>query len=713
MSADEPAKIWWTAREIAEAQLPDMPSAQQPVEYRAKSQGWRDDPELARKRQGRGGGWEYHWQVLSERAKKRLLAERAPVVESEPVVEHSRDEIAAWYEGLPTHVKDKAEFRVAALSNVDDHETSGLTRFLAVDAVARKIKVSDRTIWNWIALVEGRPEYVPPCDYKYFLAPRHTIVKRNDPKAPCDPEFMIRLKADFLRLEAPTFTSSYRRVANLCKQNKWIILNERTARRRLNQLVPRISQVFARQGLAGLMKCFPPQVRERSTMFAMQGVNADCHKIDVFVKWPDGTVDRPQIVAFQDLHSNKMLSWRVDHTPNKVAVMSAFGDMIEDFGIPRECTFDNGKEFANKWLTGGTATRFRYKIREDDPQGVLPALGTKVHWASPAHGQAKPIERGFRDWAEDIAKDPRFAGAYVGNRPDAKPENYGSKAIPIEKFLQILEQGIQDHNARPGRQTDSALGRSFDETFNDSYARAPIIKPTDEQRRLWLMGQEVKTMQQGHGRIKLHGNMYWSDWMSEHARQKVIVRFDPEDLHVGAYLYELSGEFMGFAACQEKAGFYSLEDAQETARQKSKFKRLHRKMLAEARPMGVDELAAELDAMPREVTPMVAAKVVSAPFGKGNRGVITTPIYQEKQSAEDVAQHEAFIAQFPVQQVQQAHEEETQRDRFMRALEIEERIENGNPVGDAEAQWLTGYQTTSEYRGERMVYDDFKDRSIS
>ena len=59
---------------------------------------------------------------------------------------------------------------------------------------------------------------------------------------------------------------------------------------------------------------------------ALEGVNADCHKIDVFVMWPGVEKPmRPQIVGFQDLYSNKILAWRVDRDPNKVAVMSAFG----------------------------------------------------------------------------------------------------------------------------------------------------------------------------------------------------------------------------------------------------------------------------------------------------------------------------------------------------------------------------------------------------
>ncbi|EBA16379.1 transposase, putative [Roseobacter sp. SK209-2-6] len=92
------------------------------------------------------------------------------------------------------------------------------------------------------------------------------------------------------------------------------------------------------------------------------------------------------MVAFQDLYSGKFLSWRVDNDPNKVMVMAAFGEMVDTWGIPKRCVFDNGHEFTKKWMTAGSPTRFRFKVREDDPHGVLTQLGIKLTWAKPASG---------------------------------------------------------------------------------------------------------------------------------------------------------------------------------------------------------------------------------------------------------------------------------------------------------------------------------------
>ena len=56
MTLQLPVKEWWTAQEIGDANLPDLPNTRQGVEAEAKRDGWRGHPDFARKREGRGGG---------------------------------------------------------------------------------------------------------------------------------------------------------------------------------------------------------------------------------------------------------------------------------------------------------------------------------------------------------------------------------------------------------------------------------------------------------------------------------------------------------------------------------------------------------------------------------------------------------------------------------------------------------------------------------
>lgn len=703
-----PDQEWWTAEELAASGLPDLPGTKRNVNAMADRLYWREHPQLVRRRQGRGGGWEYSWKLLPSRAQTALLKAAYGPGTAEPAPD--RGEVWAWFDGLPEVVKDKARRRLRVVQEVEAL-VFAMGKHLAVHSVAASEGVAPRSVWNWFQTIEG----VERVDWLAYLAPRHRAASARPKEAVIEPEFWELLKGDYLRLEGPSFATSFRRVAKIAGARGWTVPAERTVRRRMNE-IPRVTRVFAREGLAGLEKCFPPQTRDRSQMVALEGVNADCHKIDVFVSWPGIEKPmRPQIVGFQDLYSNKILSWRVDRDPNKVAVMSAFGEMIEAWGIPRHCTFDNGREFANKWLTGGTATRFRFKVREDDPLGVLPQMGIEVHWARPRHGQSKPIERAFRDLADNVARDPRFAGAYVGNRPDAKPENYMSRAVPLDEFMRVLEEGIAEHNARAGRLTDTARGRSFDQTFAESYEAAPIRKATEEQRRLWLMGQQVVKLHARHGQATLLGGEYWSDWMSEFAGQRIVARFDPEDLHAGLYLYGLDGAFLGYAEAKVKAPFYDLASAQAHAKDQARRRREQRQLLEAVRPRSVADVAAALDAVPRaaEPAPLDAKVVQLAQLAQRARGpLVERPLPQVEESAEQAERHSAFVVEFRAAAMAPEPVEETSADRFRRALAIEARSEAGEPIGAAEADWLTIYRDTPEYGAHRALYDEWGEAGI-
>jgi hypothetical protein len=342
------------------------------------------------------------------------------------------------------------------------------------------------------------------------------------------------------------------------------------------------------------MRTFPTQERDRTVFHALEAVNADGHKFDVFVKTPTDAICRPIMVAFQDVYSGKILAWRYGETESSDLIRLALADMVRKWGIPRHVLFDNGRGFASKLLTGGAENRYRFKVRPEDPLGIVVGLGCKVHWATPFHGQAKPIERAFKDLCEDGAKHPEFAGAYTGNSPTAKPDNYGSKAVPLDTFLAVVSEGIAEHNAREGRRSPTCAGRSFDATFEASYVSVPIRRATGEQRRLWLMAAEAVRVRSQDGTIHLFGNRYWSEFLLAHRGSQVVVRFDPQALAEPLHVYAADGRYLGGADCQEAAGFDSVEAAQTQARRWKQFLRATKQATEIQDRMSIDELARRL-----------------------------------------------------------------------------------------------------------------------
>jgi hypothetical protein len=53
--------------------------------------------------------------------------------------------------------------------------------------------------------------------------------------------------------------------------------------------------------------------------------------------------------------------------------------------------------------------------------------------------------------------------------------------------------------------------------------------------------------------------------------------------------------------------------------------------------------------------------------------------------------------------------EETSRERFRRALELERAMAAGGDVTPEQQRWLSVYQTGPEYGGERQVWESFGD----
>ena len=93
--------------------------------------------------------------------------------------------------------------------------------------------------------------------------------------------------------------------------------------------------MLAREGKDKAKGLFPAQRRTRSHLHAMQLVNMDGHKLDVFVRVPWSTKPvRMYLIGIQDLFSGKILSWRLTDAETWEVVRLVIGDMVELYGIP-------------------------------------------------------------------------------------------------------------------------------------------------------------------------------------------------------------------------------------------------------------------------------------------------------------------------------------------------------------------------------------------
>lgn len=616
-------KAWWTAKDLALQALPGLPTTQRKVHDVAVQQGWaqrtdKSGRSLARPRKGRGGGQEYHYTVLPTSAVAALVA-RGEIMARNEAATIPQTEAWAAYDALPDAKKAVAVFRKAVLEEVEALQRAGHSEGGAVTHVVTIHHAKSRqgqgdhhafgasTVRNWKALVKGRSRG----DWLPALAPRNT---GRTAMVEVDPNAWEYLKGDYMRLSQPSFESCMDRLLDTAQLHGWTLPSAKTLKRKLDREIPAAVMVLAREGYEKLERMFPPMIRDRSEFHALQAVNADGHRWDVFVSFPDKPKPiRPLMLAIQDLYSGKILAWRIAENEGADTVRLAFGDLFRDHGVPDLVWLDNGRGFASKWITGGSANRFRFKTKPEDPVGVLTALGCEVRFTRPYSGRSKPIERAFRTLCDHGAKHPEFQGAYTGNSPMAKPEDYASRAVPLDVFKAVVDDVIRRHNAKPNRNTRVCRGvLSYDQAYDASLSQALIRKATEAQLRMCLLAHEAVTADRLTGAVNLFGNRYWSEFLSDHRGQKVVVRFDPDRLHEEpAHVYAMSGEYLGAAEIQEAAGFSDAAKAREHSRVRGAWLKKQNDMLALERRLSAAAVADLLpDVSDDDLAPAPAPRVV-------------------------------------------------------------------------------------------------------
>ncbi len=708
-------KEWFSTSTLAG--VAGLPSSVMGVLKKSQKEAWKSQP-----RSGRGGGNEYHVSSLPVTTQAALLradlkakkaSKPAAVIKGPANKTALLESIWANYEKAPQSKKDKAQKSLNALLLKNRLVENGSSKRVASVHVEQEYSINRATIYRWEKLVK-------PFHQSDWLA---VLLSQNNGKkkiSECNEEAWEFFKGDYLRLEQPALTACYERLKRAAKEHNWKIPSERTINRWIKNRIPMAVRILSREGEYELMRLYPALERSVEDMHALQWINGDGYMHNVFVKWPDGEVARPKTWLWQDIYSRKILSYRIDTTEHTDQIRLAFGDLVEQYGIPEDVTIDNTRAAANKWMTGGVPNRYRFKIKEDDPLGLFPSLGIKVHWTSvlngKGHGQAKPIERAFGvgGLGEYLDKHPAFAGAYTGENPMAKPENYGSKAVPLETFVKIMAQEITAWNAKQGRRNKLCAGElSFDEAFNNSYATAPIRKATEEQRRLWLMTAEAITVKKD-GTFTLEAgkklgcgrNRYFSHDLHQlgEDKKKIIIRFDPTDLHDKVHCYTLDNRYVCEAHILNAAGFGDTQAARIQKRERTKWMKANKIMAKAERTMDALDVAAQLpepqqsDTVENKVTRVsFNTKAVLRQSGKP----IKQDDYLVSQSSDALAEIKAEILHGDFGSHDELPIDQTEKYLFW--LGLDNKAKEGLEVNEHYKNFYESFPHSSEFEGGKML----------
>lgn len=520
-----------------------------------------------------------------------------------PLDEEDRAHLWDYFSRKPEKTKAVARQRLEAVQAVEALIATGHGKMVALQTVAEQIGTHSQTLSKWMTKAQS----VAPCDRVTVLVGSHCgRTKRAD----LDAEAFEFFKADFLRRERPTYEACYERLQRAAKEHRWTVPALRTLKRKLHREIPPDLIILLRQGVDALKKTNPSQERDHSVFHALEAVNGDGYTFFKYVRFESGEVCRPVAWVWQDIYSGRILAHRLDVSENKDMIRLSIGDLIERYGIPEHFWFDNTRAAANKDVTGGVKNRYRFKVNPEEPLGLVPLLGATVHWATPAHGQAKPVERcfGIGGIGEYIDKHPNFSGRGTQKNP-----------IPVDEFEAVAASEIAAFNARLGRRSKVCSGRSCDVVFNESYSNSTIRKATRDQRALWLLASESVMANRNDGSIRIMGNRYWCEALSHHKGQKIVARFDPANMHGNVLIYTLDGRKIGEAECQIAAGFNDRNAAREVAKQVNRKKKALKAVAAAELRITARQAGALLPTVaPVETT---SPKVIMGIFGRAERPV--------------------------------------------------------------------------------------------
>lgn len=617
---------WYTAQQIADLNLSSLPNTKAGVINRAKKELW-----INRKRSGRGGGVEYAFNSLPSDAQEEIhiisarLAAKAQAKaakDSQPALVNKPNEanylpevIWSGWEDATAKQKARATEKVGGCFAVDDLVNTGMGVVEAIETVAADTDVSTGSLKRWYYKVRNfeRSDWLP------ILLGNYQPSKSR--QADFDEQAWEAFKADYLRLERPQMGTCYERLKLLAAEHNWTIPSLSSIKRKLEREVPMTQRVLLRQGERALADMYPALVRSVETLEAMEWINGDGYQHNAFVRWHNGDIVRPKTWLWQDIRTRKILAYRTDLSENSDTIRLALMDLVSRYGIPRKLTIDNTRAAANKWMTGGVPNRYRFKVKEDDPMGIIPLLGIELFWTSvqfgQGHGQAKPIERAFSHGGlgETIDKHPLLAGHHAGANVLDKPDNYhgGKDGASYEDFITALEQGIELWNNRVKRDTEICQGvYSFSQVFERDYANATVRRATSEQMRLLMLMSEAVTLKPNGtfslscgGKVFGQKNRYEAVDLIGSTHKKVVVKFDPERLHDTVWVYSLDGRFLAEAVCTEKVAFGDKATGREHDKARKQYVKSEKAMAKAQQAMGIKELA--------ELMPEAKEEAVSMP----------------------------------------------------------------------------------------------------
>lgn len=717
-------KVWLTTSEIAELQLPGLPATRKNVLAIAAREGWDERASLARPRLGRGGGMEYHFNILPASARMAYVARFAAeeIAEASAAETQGAPDVAAPT-GQASLELDARLHVVGAFRQMlrasELTQSTALVYFVDLFNTGRIAmpdwvraalpRISSRTLQRWLSTL--RDGEVRRLAVDRGAGRRGSSVLENGEGG--------RVKAYALALHAqnPLYTGRHIHEALRGEFPHLEIPSQRAVERALKEWKAAHS--------VELLSLTNPDKFVSSTRIAgdyasrVSRLNElwqiDASPVDALCA--DG---RHNIYVCIDVWSRRMLAF-VTRTPRSEAVQMLMRAAIIAWGVPEIVKTDRGSDFVAR------ATK-----------RLFHALGIEVETSTAfSPWQKGVVERSIRTFQHDFARTlPGFVGHSVADRKvieqrkrfaqrlgqdDAKAFAVSLTAAELQAEADTWTTMVYAHREHGG------IGRATPFERAATY-QGPIRSVDASALNILLMqapgGDGIRTV--GKQGVRIEGFHYLSPSVVVGAR--VFVRMDPADMG-RAYLFDEAGsEFLGLATCPELAGedraalvaevtaAQKAHILQRTAHLKREAKGIDARTVLDHRNRAALAKAGKLVALPRarvdHSTQALGAAADAATHMAPRAPQPHALRHEDKALAERIEQDLAEGMPSRPSPVRTLRAGPTPQQLYRRAQALIATLEAGGKIGTEDALWLGGFRESAAFRSLDKLYQDFGEAAL-
>ena len=305
-------------------------------------------------------------------------------------------------------------------------------------------------------------------------------------------------------------------------------------------------------------KCMPYTERDYSELKPNEWWVSDHHLWDVFVRVPDNKggwkLERPWGSYWMDMRTRKIMSSIIrTESPNSDIVLCSFGLGVEHFGIPNGVRLDNGKDYKARDMFYPEG---HYIVSEEDEEEIFSSLASNlqidVTYAIPYNAKAKPIERVFNTFEEQLGKNyASYAGSNAKKRPEDLKDLNIMDVITLEEFIRQHNQYVYEIYNETSHSGDAMYGKSP----NQVYADIPFTIRKVSKEVLYFSLMRVKGTRTVHRNgITFEGIHFYHSNCINYINKKVTARYDPTRPEI-LYIFDINENFLFIAEEVKKQGW--------------------------------------------------------------------------------------------------------------------------------------------------------------